>query len=186
MFVFLIDKILKTFDEGFLTRIISVNLQKVFDTIDHKTLLKKLKSIRFLIWTIQWLRFCLSERIFLANTDSKLSDFGQNSYVLPQGSILCPIFFLIFMNDKPQAYKSTVLLYADDSCILYQHKKVDETEKRLNKDFENICGLFVDNKLSIYFGEDKTKSILFASKRRAKNVCLLNIRYKHMNIKQHS
>ena len=49
MFVFLIDKILKTFDEGLLTRIISVNLQKVFDTIDHKTLLKKLKSIRFLI-----------------------------------------------------------------------------------------------------------------------------------------
>ena len=66
----------------------------------------------------------------------------------------------------PQAVKSTILLYADDSCILYQHKEVDEIEKHLNKDFENICDWFVDNKLSIHFGKDKTKSILFASKRR--------------------
>ena len=43
-----------------------------------------------------------------------------------------------------------------------------------------------DNKLSIHFGEDKTKSILFASKQRAKNICQLNIKYKHINIKQHS
>ena len=65
----------------------------------------------------------------------------------------------------------------------------------LNKEFienmfvefkENICDWFVDKKLSIHFSEDKTKSILFASKRRAKNVRQLNIKYKHVNIKQHS
>ena len=43
----------------------------------------------------------------------------------------------------------------------------------------------MDNKLNIHFGEDKTKSLLFASKRRSKNVCQLNVRYNHMNIKQH-
>ena len=66
---------------------------------------------------------------------------------------------------------------------------------RLNKEFienmfvefkENICDWFVDKKLSTHFSEDKTKSILFASKRRAKNVRQLNIKYKHVNIKQHS
>ena len=67
----------------------------------------------------------------------------------------------------PQVVKSTLLLYADDSLILYQHKEVDEIEKHLNKNFENICHWFVDNRLSIHFGEDKTKSILFASKRRS-------------------
>ena len=50
----------------------------------------------------------------------------------------------------PHAVKYTLLLYADDSCILYQHNEVDETEKYLNKDFENIYDWFVDNKLSIY------------------------------------
>ena len=69
----------------------------------------------------------------------------------------------------------TLLLYADDSCILYQHKEIDEIEKQLNKEFENIYDWFVDNKLSIHFGEDNTKSILFASKRRSKNVRQLSI-----------
>ena len=76
----------------------------------------------------------------------------------------------------PQAVKSTLLLYADDSCILYQHKEIYEIEKHLNKDFENICDWFVDNKLSTDFGEDKTKLILLASKKRSKNIRQLNIR----------
>ena len=84
----------------------------------------------------------------------------------------------------PQTVKSTLLLYEDDSCILHQHKEVDEIQKQLNK--ENICDWFVDNKLSIHFGKDKTKSILFASKRRSKNFHQLNIRYNHINVKQHS
>ena len=59
----------------------------------------------------------------------------------------------------PRAVESTLLLYADNSCIWYQRKDVDEIEKQLNKDFENICDWFVGNKLSMHFGEDKTKSI---------------------------
>ena len=59
-----------------------------------------------------------------------------------------------------------------------------QIEKRLNEDFENLCDWFVDNKLSIHFGEDKTKSILFTSKRRAKKIRQLNIKCKYINIKQ--
>ena len=127
-------------------------------------LLQKLKAIRFPKETLQWFRSYLSEQIFLVNIESKLSDFGKISCGVPQGSILGPLLFLIYVNDMPQAVESTLLLYADDSCILYQHKEVDEIEKQLNKDFENICDWFVDNKLSIHFGENKTKSNLFASK----------------------
>ena len=85
---------------------------------------------------------------------------------------------MIYVNDMPQAVTSTLLLYADNSRILYQHKNVLQIEKQLNEDFENLCDWFVDNKPSIHFGEEKTKSILFASKRRAKNICQLNIKYK--------
>ena len=53
-----------------------------------------------------------------------------------------------------------------------------QIKKRLNEGFENLCDWFADNKLSIHFGEDKTKSILFASKWRAKNIRQLNIKYK--------
>ena len=63
---------------------------------------------------------------------------------------------------------------------------VIKTEKQLNRDFTNICEWFVDNRLSIHFGEDKTKSILFASKRKIEKVPKLKISYKNIPIKQHS
>ena len=61
----------------------------------------------------------------------------------------------------------------------------DENEKHLSKGFENIFDWFMDKKLNIYFGKDKTKSIPFASKWKSKNFNQLNSRYNHINIKQH-
>ena len=90
------------------------------------------------------------------------------------------------MNDIPQTVKSNLFLCADDSCLIFQGKDVIEIEKQLNEDFTNICEWFVDNRLSIDFGEDKTKSILFASKRKIKRVPKLKIKYKNIQIKQHS
>ena len=84
-----------------------------------------------------------------------------------------------------QAVECDLYLYADDSCLLFQHKNVTEIKKQLTKDFSNICDWFVDNKLSIHFGEDKTKSILFSSKRNLKLVEELDIRYKDIKIKQY-
>ena len=87
----------------------------------------------------------------------------------------------------PQAVKSNLLLYADNSClIMYQHNDIAIIEKTLNENLENICDWFVDIKLSIHFGDDKIKSILLASKWRANGIHKLNIRYKEINIKQHA
>ena len=103
--------------------------------------------------------------------------------IVPEGSILGPLKFLIYVNDIPQAVKSNVFLYTEDSCFIYHHRDVEEIEKQLNKDFWNVCDWFVDNKLRIHFGEDKTKSILFASKHKIKRAWKSNIKYKE--IKQH-
>ena len=76
-----------------------------------------------------------------------------------------------------QAVFSDLRLYADDSCLVFQHKHVTEIEKHLNNDFSYLCEWFLDNKLSIHFGEDKTKSILFGSKHKLRKVGKLNITY---------
>ena len=60
----------------------------------------------------------ISEPIFLVNIGSKCSDFGKISCGVPQGFILGPNLFLIYVNGMPQAVISISLLYADDSCIL--------------------------------------------------------------------
>ena len=65
------------------TRIILIDLQKAFDITDREILFQKLKAIRFSKGTLQWFRSYLSERIFLVNIDSKLSDFGKISFGAP-------------------------------------------------------------------------------------------------------
>ena len=56
-----------------------------------------------------------------------------------------------------QAVECNLYLYADDSFFLFEHKNVTKIKKQLIKDFSNISDWFVDYKLSIHFGEDKTK-----------------------------
>ena len=89
---------------------------------------------------------------------------------VPQGSILGRFLLLIYVNDIPQPVKCDLFLHADDACHACQRKDINKIENQLNGDFFNICDWFVDNKLSIHFGEDKTKSILFASKFKRKNI----------------
>ena len=61
-----------------------------------------------------------------------------------------------------------LFLYARDRCLVFQSKNVKDIKKQLNEDFANICDWFVDNKLSIRFGEDK----------RSPSFSLLNVRSK--------
>ena len=85
-----------------------------------------------------------------------------------------------------QSVDSKLLLYADDSCLIFQDKNPEVIQSELNKDFSNLCNWFVDNKLSIHFGEDKTKSILFTSKGKINKGNQLNIVHDNIEIKQHS
>ena len=70
----------------------------------------------------------------------------------------------------PKAVKCHLFLFLDDPCPFCQHKDINEIGKHLNLLFSNICDWLVGNKLSIHFGEDKRKSILFASKLKTKNI----------------
>ena len=105
---------------------------------------------------------------------------------VPQGSILGTLLFLLYINDILQEVKFELLLYADDTCLIFQHSDINEIEIQLNKNFRVICDWFVDNKLSIHFGEDKAKSIIFSSKSKVKKARSLNIQYKGEKVKQYS
>ena len=84
-----------------------------------------------------------------------------------------------------QAVGCDLHLYADDSSLLFRHKNVTKIKKQLTKDISNICDWFVDNKLSIHFGEVKTKSISFSSKCNLNLTEELDLRYKEIKVKQH-
>ena len=110
------------------------------------------------------------------------SEAGTLKYGVPQGSILGLILFLLYVNDLPQSSDAGSYLYADDTCIVYQHEDVKKIENVLNREFSSLCQLFIDKKLSTHFGEGKTKSILFSKKRGLKE---MNISFTGHSIKQH-
>ena len=184
---YLQNKIANGFDSGLMTGMILIDLQKAFDTINHTKLLKKLKALGFSEESILWFQSYLTNRTFLVSVDNILSSSCNLKCGVPQGSILGPLLFLIYVNDMPQASdKCDLFLYADDSCLIFQSKDIDKIESVLNAEFSNLCDWFVDNKLSIHFGQDKTKSILFCSKGKFRKGNKLNISYNDIEIKQYS
>ena len=85
-----------------------------------------------------------------------------------------------------QAVDNEFLLYADYTCVAFQHRDIKTIEEHLNRDFSTLVDWFVDDKLSIYFGEEKTKSILFSAKHRSRSIGQIDISYKGIKIKQYS
>ena len=128
------------------TDIILIDLQKAFDMINHKILLYKLLPIGFSKNTVSWYESNLVECHFTVEVTNWVSKFANISCGAPQGSILGPLLFLIYVNDMNQAVECDLCLYADDSCLLFQHKSVTEIKKQLTKTSAiSVIGLWTIN-----------------------------------------
>ena len=138
----------------------------------------KMKYLGFSKNVISWFKLYFTERKFKINISTSYSSPSNLICGVPKGSILRPLLFLLYINGLPQAVDS-------DTCIVFQHKNVTEIEKHLLKDFSSLCDCFVDNKLSVHFGQDKTKSILFGTTHKLRNAKALNIVYNGTEIKQY-
>ena len=121
-----------------MTGVILINLQKAFDKIDHDILLQKLYAIGFSKNSVNWFRSYLINRTFLVNLGNSFSQPACVSSDVPQGSILGPLLSVIYIKNMSQAVKCNLLLYADDTCLVCQHKDTNVMEKQLNKDFGNF------------------------------------------------
>ena len=111
-----------------ITGIILIDLQKAFDTIDHDVLLQKRYAIGFTKHTVNWFRSYLSYRSFVVNLGNNFSHPASVSCGVPQGSILVPLLFLIYAYDMSKAVKDHLFLYTNDSCLVCQHKDINENK----------------------------------------------------------
>ena len=119
---YLADKIQTGFDSGLSTVMILIDLQKAFDAINHNILLKKLSSIGFSPQSITWFGSYLSNRRFQISIKNNYSSVANINCGVPQGSILGPLLFWIYVNDMPQVVDCELFPYTNDSCLLYQHR----------------------------------------------------------------
>ena len=136
---YLNNKIAADFEPGLHTGMILIDLQKAFETINHEILIKKMECLGFSKGvTLWWFKSYLSNRKFKVNLNQIFSEPGNLSCGVPQGSILGPLLFLLYINDLPQSVNCELLLYAD-TCLISQHNDIKEIENQLNKNFSLIC-----------------------------------------------
>ena len=84
---------------------------------------------------------------------------------VPQGSVLGPLLFLIYINDLPNISKiAKFIIFADDTNIVYSNKDIESLETAANNDLQNITNWFKLNKLSLNIS--KTKFIIFDNKHK--------------------
>ena len=151
-----------------------LDLQKAFDTVNHKNLLKKLRVMGVGEIAVQWFNSYLSGRQQLVNITDTNSDFRNVLCGVPQGSILGPLLFLVYVNDMKAAVKCKLLLYADDSALLVSGKDVLEIERILSVELGAVNECLCENRLSLHLGKTQS-SILFGSKKRISKCSELHV-----------
>ena len=171
--IHLTDHIRSESDRGNYTGMVVLDLQKAFDTVDHQLLLNKLQALGFNSLSVAWFRSYLTCREQVVNIGDATSPPLPVTCGVPQGSILGPLIFLVYVNDMPAATNSKLLLYADDSAILVSGKDVSQIQATLSKELESIREWLIDNKLSLHLG--KTESILFGTNKKLQLAPQLNI-----------
>ena len=120
-----------------------------------------MKCMSFSNNVTKWFECYLAKRMFSVNVGNSFSESSYKLWSTPRVYFRTTLF-LLYINDMLQPVNCDLLLYADDTGLIFQHKDINIIEHQLNRNFSNICEWFVDNKSSIHFGEDKTKSIPFA------------------------
>ena len=156
-------------DDGLPNGIIFLDLKKAFDTMDHGILLEKLKLYGVNQSSLCWFSSYLSEREQRTFVDGALSDNYKIKCGIPQGSILGPLFFIIYINDLPSCdLYSTVRMYADDTSLTIAHSDENILEQRMNHDLCEINTWLIANRLSL--NVVKTKYMIVASKHKIKQL----------------
>ena len=130
---------------GKMKKVIFLHIKKAFDMVNHDILLQKMKVYGISGPELEFFNSYLRNRVQYCT-----SDFRKTSCGVPQGSILGPLLFLIYINDLPDSVENAnITMFADDTSLFRSFKNIGELDMELLPAFTNICKWLKANKLSL-------------------------------------
>ena len=162
------EKVKNTIDDGKYGCGIFIALKKAFDTVNHKILLAKMEHYGVRGNILKWFESYLSNRKQFVFYNGVNSDVASFTCGVPQGSVLGPLLFLIYINDLPNiSSKLSFFRFADDTNIYYESNNLIELEKTVNKELK-ILSLWLNlNRLAL--NVSKTNFVIFRSPKKPLN-----------------
>ena len=141
-------------DNGFVNIGVFLDFRKAFDTVDHKLLLEKLNTAGIRGIVNKWFESYLTDRQQYVQLGEKVSQKQIITRGVPQGSILGPLLFLIYVNDINKAVShGSLRLFADDTNIFYKGKDSRLLLEHIQEDLTRLGHWLCENKLSINYGK---------------------------------
>ena len=133
----LVHELASNMDKGTRTDLIILDFAKAFDKVPHERLLRKISHYGIRGQTLSWIRAFLSNRSQRVVVDGIQSESAPVISGVPQGSVLGPLLFLLFINDLPNNIYSSVRLFADD-CIVYRKIRNRTDSDLLQRDLDTL------------------------------------------------
>ncbi|KAL9967540.1 hypothetical protein ACROYT_G025788 [Oculina patagonica] len=163
----IVDELLFNLDNDKVSGMVLVDYTKAFDMVDHELLLRKLEVYGVINKELVWCHSYLSNRQQVVQVGGEVSSEMHMAYGVPQGSILGPLFFLLFINDLPLHVSTQVDLYADDTtvCAAADVANLHLLNDSLNTSVGEIESWANANKLLL--NEKKTKVLMITGNRLA-------------------
>ena len=145
-----LDKLCTSLDDNNISMGVFLDLSKAFDTIDHSILLAKLETYGIRGNVLEWFNSYISNRSQYTYYKGMKSSLKDICCGVPQGSILGPLLFIIYMNDIYfVSDKADIILFADDTNIFFKHKSADLLYDTASIELSKICNWFSANRLSL-------------------------------------